>query len=79
MKEYNETLEKLIEKLHQGIELSNKINNVNQGFIGLIVRDASIGNIDIMHNCYCEDDLIHLLSITVEQLKKISSNEPVNF
>ncbi len=67
---YEGELLKLSKRLLEGIKLANKKYNTQHGFIGLLIRDPSIGNIDIIHNCNNSENLIHVLELTIKQLKE---------
>jgi len=68
--EYEETMESLSRRLARLLAIKNEKTGYTSGFIGLVVRDLSIGNIDIIHNCKHKKDIIKILKITIKQLKK---------
>ena len=69
-KYYEGILTELSERMWSGIEEINKIHNTSHGFIGLVIRDPTVGNVDIMHNCTNEEYLIKILDVTLQQLKE---------
>ena len=70
MSEYEESLESLTLKLTTLMNIKNKETGKQQGYIGLIIRDPSVGNVDVIHNCTNIDDLINILKITITSLEK---------
>jgi len=69
MSRYNKALEKLMDNFYENIQEQNLKHGTTHGFIGLMIRDESIGNIDIMHNCVREKDIIKVLELVIQQLK----------
>ncbi len=67
---YSGKLLELSERLLEGIKFANKKYNTQHGFIGLLIRNPSIGNVDIIHNCNNNEDIIYLLELTIKQLKE---------
>lgn len=67
--DYEETIEGLTSKLTDLLAIKNKETNYTSGYIGLIIRDSSIGNIDIIHNCTTVEDIITILQTAISQLK----------
>lgn len=72
MKEDDHSLKiyKLSEQLMDGLAQVNKLYNTEHGFIGLLIRGPTLGNIDVLHNCEDPKDIIKILQLTIDQLKK---------
>ncbi len=66
---YEGKLQELSERLFEGIKYANKKYGTEHAYVGLMTRDASFGNIDIMHNFTDERDLICILELSLAQLK----------
>ncbi len=75
MSDYEETVESFTSRLTKLITLSNKETGYVMGSIGLIVRDSSIGNIDVIHNCKTNEDITEILKLTIKQLEKRESHD----
>jgi hypothetical protein len=68
-------LHKLIDGVMKGLDEANKKHGSEHGFIGLLIRDPTLGNIDIMHNCTNNEDIIKILQLTIDQLQEKSSKK----
>jgi len=68
--QYKDKIELVAHAFMLAIEESNEINNTKQGFIGLIIRDLSTGNIDLVHNLVKNKDLVYVLEETLQTLKR---------
>jgi len=69
MNDYDETIEDLTMRLAELLSVKNKKNGFISGYIGLMIRDLSCGNIDIIHNCDNRNDIINILQLAIVQLK----------
>lgn len=70
LSDYEDTIENLTSRLTKLMTLRNKETGYIMGYIGLIIRDSSIGNIDIIHNCKTNEGIIKILQATIQQLKR---------
>lgn len=68
--DYSLKIYELSERLMEGITQINERYRTEHGFIGLLIRDPTLGNIDVLHNCEDPKDIIKILQLTIEQLKK---------
>ncbi len=74
-KNYEGTLLTLVDRLQQTMALQNEFTGTKHGFIMLIIRDPSEGNIDVAHNFTSEKDLINVLNWAVDTVKKGNSTQ----
>ncbi len=67
---YEGSLIKLIERLQDGMEKQNKMFGTQHGFIMIMIRDPSIGNVDVAHNFKDDNDLINIMECALDTMKK---------
>ncbi len=67
---YELKLHELIKEIAKGLDEANTLYGTHHGFIGLLIRDPTIGNIDVIHNCKKIKDVIKILQLTIDQLQK---------
>ncbi len=70
MCDYKDTVKNLTVRLSKVPAIKNNETGHTTGYIGLIVRDFSIRNIDVINNCKTTKDIIRILKLTIKQLEK---------
>jgi len=70
MSKYVTNLENLMKNLVKALDEVNEEFETWHGFVGLLIPTRPGRNIEVIHNCASEKDLIKILHITVDQLKK---------
>ncbi len=48
------------------------------GFIMIMIRDPSIGNVDVAHNFKDDNDLINIMECALDTIKKGSDKQTLN-
>jgi hypothetical protein len=66
--EYIESLELFEIKLAKLLNAKNKETDSMQGYVGLIIRDLSVGNIDAIHNCKNKSVLVNVLKLAINSI-----------
>lgn len=77
-KNYEGTLIRLLDKLQEGMDLQNKKFGTRHGFVMMIIRDPTAGNVDIAHNFTESDDLINIMECALDTIKNGSDKQTLN-
>lgn len=77
-KKYDKDLLMLIDRIHEGMEATNKLTGSHYGFVMLMIRDPSAGNVDVAHNFKDDKDLIHIMELSIETIKKGLTEQTLN-
>lgn len=75
---YEGQLHKFIDEFQIKLEELNKKHNTNHGIAILFVRDATPGNVDVMHNYNKNEDLIYVMELAIETIKAGLKKQTLN-
>jgi len=76
---YQKYMERLFDRLKEGMDISNKLNGTKAAFLFLAIRDTdnAPGNIDIIGNV-TDESLIHILEVAINTIKTKTQKENVD-
>lgn len=69
-KNYSKTLMELLKRLENEVNKQNKQFGTKHGFVMMIIRDPSVGNVDVMHNFSKVQDLQNVFEWSLDTIKK---------
>jgi len=75
---YAKSLIKLIDQIHEDMDATNKLTGTKHGFVMLMIRDPSPGNVDVAHNFNKDEDLIQIMELAIETIKKGLTKQTLN-
>lgn len=77
-KNYSKSLIALIDRVQEAMEATNKLTGSKHGFAMLMIRDPSPGNVDVAHNFKDDKDLIHVMELAIDTIKKGLREQTLN-
>ena len=69
--EYIKLLESQVIKLTELLGYSRDTGGEEKGYIGLIINDPKVRNIEVIHNCKNKSVLVNILKSAINSINKI--------